>query len=130
MAPSSDIDGGLSIFKNYLIANDNKIGTAPPAVLGPMTRLGRVKLKKFSAGLSDKWIQLRYDFSAEDDADIVKEDGSREPMFFGATRMDRAYALRRTMLEHEWSAATIIHQTTYGEDDGKFAHPYSKPLNP
>jgi hypothetical protein len=59
----------------------------------------------------------RYDYSAEDDVGILKEDGG-QPMFFGATRQDRASALRTTMVHQNWTAATILHQSSYGPDDG------------
>ena len=42
---STNIDGGLSGFKPELIANHKKVGTAPPAILGPLTSYGRTKLK-------------------------------------------------------------------------------------
>ena len=59
----------------------------------------------------------RYDYSAEDDVGILTENGG-QPMFFGATRQDRASALRTTMAHHNWTAATILHQSRYGPDDG------------
>jgi hypothetical protein len=110
-------DGGFSSFKDEIIKNDNKIGTAPPAVLGPLTSQSRINLKLASRGLSDKFIQLRYDHSAENAVDIIREDGG-DTLFFGNTRKDRAYALRRTMVHQNWTAATIIHQSSYDNNAG------------
>ena len=70
-----------------------------------------------SAGLNDEYIQLRFDVSAEDAADIATQNGG-QPMFFGVTRMDRAAALQTTMTHHNWTAATIIHEESYHSDAG------------
>ena len=110
-------NGGFSSLKPDIIANDNKIGTAPSAILGPFDKAGRRRLKTKSAGVGDKYIQLRYDSTSEDDSTIPIENGGKT-IFFGSTRKDRTHALRTMMRQNNWTAATILHQSKYNENAG------------